>query len=119
MRFLIDIDGTILTQQKPGEYDKAVPIEGAIEAVNAMYDAGHQVVFYTSRNFKFMRQTHESLKAFGFKFHHISFGKPHGDIVIDDRAFDFAGWEDAKPKIEKKMKDVQADQEKYRQQRGK
>ena len=89
MRFLIDIDGTLVTQQKPGEYDKAVPIAGAIERVNALYGAGHQIVFYTSRNFKYMRQTYDDLRKFGFKFHHINFGKPHGDIMIDDRAFGF------------------------------
>lgn len=109
MRFLIDVDGTVLTQQKPGEYEKAVPLEGAVEVVNALYDAGHQIVFYTSRNFKYLQQTHESLRKFGFKFHYVCFGKPHGDIIIDDRASAFTTWEDTKVKIEKRLKDLQAD----------
>jgi len=106
MRFLIDIDGTLVTQQKPGEYDKAVPLEGAIEAVNDLYDAGNQIVLYTSRNYKYMRQTHDSLRKFGFKFHHICFGKPHGDIIIDDRALRYNNWKDTKVEVEKRMKEV-------------
>ena len=110
MRFLIDIDGTVLTQQKPGEYEKAVPLEGAVEAINALYDAGHQIVFYTSRNFKYMQQTQESLQKFGFKFHHVCFGKPHGDIIVDDRAFEFTTWGEAKVEIEKRLKDLQSNE---------
>jgi trehalose-6-phosphatase len=105
MRFLIDIDGTVVTQQKPGEYEKAVPLPGAVEAVNALYDKGHQVVFYTSRNFKYLQQTYESLKNFGFRFHHISFGKPHAEIIIDDRAVRFTSWKQAKTEIRKLLKD--------------
>ena len=107
MRFLIDIDGTLVTQQKPGEYEKAVPLIGAVEAVNELYEAGHQIVLYTSRNFKYMSQTYESLRKFGFKFHHISFGKPHGDIIIDDRACRFTSWRDTVKDVKKLEKDIQ------------
>lgn len=110
MRFLIDIDGTVLTQQKPGEYEKAVPLEGAIEAVNALYDAGHQVVFYTSRNFKHLQQTYESLRGFGFRFHHVSFGKPHGDIIVDDRALGFRTWTEMVRAIETRIQELSTEQ---------
>lgn len=106
MRFLIDIDGTLVTQQKPGDYEKAVPLKGAVETVNALFDAGHQIVLFTSRNFKYMRQTHSSLREFGFRFHYICFGKPHGDIIIDDRAVKFTTWKDTKAEVEKRMKDL-------------
>ena len=92
MRCLIDIDGTVLTQQKPDEFEKARPLVGAVEAVNAFYDAGHQVVFYTNRNYRYMQMTIRQLQQFGFKFHHISFSKPHGDVIIDDRAIPFSSW---------------------------
>lgn len=104
MRLLIDIDGTLVTQQKPGEYEKAVPLPGAVETVNALYEAGHQIVLYTSRNFKYLQQTHDRLKNFGFQFHYICFGKPHGDMIIDDRAFGFTTWENAKIEINSRLK---------------
>jgi len=93
MRYLIDIDGTVLTQMAPGAYDKAKPLKGAKEKINAAYDNGHQIVFYTSRSFKYMQETYEQLRGFGFKFHHIAFNKPHGDRIIDDRA-GFTSWEE-------------------------
>ena len=106
MRLLIDIDGTVLTQQAPGEYEKAVPLPGAIEAVNSLYDAGHQIVFYTSRNFRHMRETQESLQEFGFKFHHVAFGKPHGDVIVDDRAMGFTEWSDILPRLNQRLQDL-------------
>ena len=92
MRYIFDIDGTVLTQQAPGEYEKALPLEGAVEAVNVLYDAGHQIVFYTSRSYKYMQLTINQLKEFGFKFHHVSFSKPHGDVIVDNLAFPFPSW---------------------------
>jgi len=92
MRYLIDIDGTVLTQQAPGEYEKAMPIEGAVKGVNKLYDEGNQIVFYTSRNYKYMQITIKQLREFGFKFHHVCFGKPHADRIIDDRARRFTTW---------------------------
>ena len=99
MRFLIDIDGTVLTQHAPGDYDKCEPLPGALEFVNGLYDQGHQVVFYTARNFKYMQLTHEQLRRFGFKYHHLDMGKPHGDIIIDDRAVRFNSWADTGPYV--------------------
>ncbi|GAG81591.1 unnamed protein product [marine sediment metagenome] len=92
MRCIIDIDGTVLDQQSPNTLEKAWPLPGAVAAVNALYDAGHQIVFYTNRNYKHMQMTIEQLRKFGFKFHHVSFSKPHGDIIIDDRAIPFSSW---------------------------
>ncbi|HXG95084.1 MAG TPA: methyltransferase domain-containing protein [Blastocatellia bacterium] len=102
MRLLIDIDGTLLTQQKPGDYHLSKPLPGAVEAINKLYDAGHQVVFYTSRNFRYMLQTHEQLREFGFRYHHLEFGKPHADLIIDDRAIRFTSWDE----MEEKLRDM-------------
>lgn len=101
MRFLIDVDGTVLTQQRPGEYEKCEPLPGAVEFVNRLFEQGHQVVFFTSRNFRYMQQTHEQLRRFGFKYHHLDMGKPHGDIIIDDRAVRFESWAETGPAIDK------------------
>ena len=101
---MIDIDGTVLTQQKPGEWEKCEPLPGALNFVNRLYDEGHQVVFYTSRNFKYMQQTHEQLRKFGFKYHHLDMGKPHGDIIIDDRAVRFQTWIETGSLVEELLK---------------
>lgn len=102
MRLLIDIDGTVLTQQAPGEYEKAQPTIisspllnnqhplSAVDFINQLFDKGYQIVFYTNRNFRYMQMTYEQMRSFGFKFHHIDFGKPHADAILDDRMIPFA-----------------------------
>jgi len=52
---------------------------------------------------------YESLNNFGFRFHHISFGKPHAEVIIDDRAMKFTNWKRAKTEIKKLLKDEQGE----------
>ena len=46
MTYVFDIDGTICLNTN-GEYEKAEPITERIDKVNALYDAGHTIVFQT------------------------------------------------------------------------
>mgnify|MGYP003658291313 CR=1 FL=1 len=48
MTYVFDIDGTICLNTN-GEYEKAEPITERIDKVNALYDAGHTIVFQTAR----------------------------------------------------------------------
>jgi hypothetical protein len=65
----------------------AAIIEGAIETVNAWYDQGHFITFFTSRLEEHRPYTEKWLQQHGFKYHGIIFGKPRGGNYhwIDDR----------------------------------
>jgi len=91
----VDIDGTICESVGLG-YDKATPIQKAIDKVNKMYDQGHVVTLYTARgtvtgkNWRFLTQ--DQLKAWGVKYSELKFGKPDWDIYIGDKAVNATDW---------------------------
>jgi len=108
MRYVVDIDATICT---PGEseevrYTGAIPIHSRIDAINKLYDEGHQIIYLTARGMgrhgnsrmlahkEFYDLTYNQLVGWGCKFHELHMGKPAGDYYIDDKgtnANDFFG----------------------------
>ncbi len=88
--YLIDIDGTIcedIPNEEPERMLTAPEFQGAREAVNGFYDAGHIVTFFTARTEAHRENTETWLKEHGFKYHEILFGKPRGGnyYLIDDK----------------------------------
>ena len=88
MNVFVDIDGTIA--DTPGiEYDKATPIAERIAKINAMYDRGDRITYWTARGTlsgkDFGELTREQLQAWGCKYHAVIFGKPAFDLFIDDK----------------------------------
>ncbi|MBC8416949.1 hypothetical protein H8E06_01290 [bacterium] len=98
---LVDVDETICTYEGQRQYDKAVPIQEAIDKVNKLYDEGWYIIYWTARGGSVSSKkagrcywdfTSEQLKGWGCKFHELSTGskgnyiKPPNDIVIDDKA---------------------------------
>ncbi len=89
----IDIDGTICTEERTFERSLAKPIPGAKEKINAMYNAGNTIIFWTARGWEQYKITEKWLKDHGFLYHQILMGKPQASIFIDDRAREFRGWD--------------------------
>ncbi len=90
INYLVDIDGTIcedIPNEQPERMLTAAIIPGTLEKVNAMYDEGHIVTFFTSRTEAHRANTEAWLAKHGFKYHGILFGKPRGGnyIMIDDK----------------------------------
>ncbi len=56
----------------------AEEMPGAKQWVNALYDAGHYVCFFTARLTRHKQVTERWLKSHGFKFHKVLYGKPRG-----------------------------------------
>ena len=88
--YLVDIDGTIcddVPNEEPERMLCAEEIAGAKDAINAWYDEGHIITFFTSRTEAHRDYTEKWLKDHGFKYHGIIFGKPRGGNYhwIDDR----------------------------------
>jgi predicted secreted acid phosphatase len=79
--YMIDIDGTIcddIPNEEPERMADAKLFDGALETINAWYEEGHIITFFTSRTEEHRKVTEEWLNKNGFKYHGILFGKPRG-----------------------------------------
>lgn len=91
MQIIIDLDGTICTEQKQFSRSLAVPIDGAIEAINSMYQ-NNTIIIYSGRTWAQYEMTVQCLRKYNIKYHQLILVKPIGDIWIDDRAIQFRSW---------------------------
>jgi uncharacterized HAD superfamily protein len=92
MQLIIDLDGTICTEEKTFSRSLAKPLPGAIEGVNQLYDEGHIVIIYSARSWSEYEMTAHWLRTNGVRYHQLVMGKPVGDVWIDDRAIRFRSW---------------------------
>ena len=79
--YLIDIDGTICDDIPNEEVERMITVEpypDALETLNAWFDEGHQITFFTSRSEEHREITEAWLDKSGFKYHSIVMGKPRG-----------------------------------------
>jgi len=95
--YVFDIDGTICTQTKDGNYHEALPIADRIQKVNDLYDDGNTIILLTARGMGMSGNnqmkaygllysfTLSQLEGWGVKFHSLFLGKPEGDIYVDDK----------------------------------
>lgn len=94
--FVFDIDGTICTNTE-GCYEEAVPYKERINYVNSLYEEGNKIKYFTARGsttgIDWDSFTRDQLKSWGALYHELILGKPHGDIFIDDKAFNCNYWE--------------------------
>lgn len=92
MVIFIDIDGTICTEESPFDRPLAKPLPGALETINRYVEMGHTVVLWTGRGWDQYRTTKAWLDEHGFKYDQLLMGKPIANLIIDDRARHFTGW---------------------------
>ena len=79
--YMIDIDGTIcddIPNEEPERMATAKLYPGALETINAWYEEGHIITFFTSRLEEHREVTEKWLNNQGFKYQGILFGKPRG-----------------------------------------
>lgn len=93
---VIDIDGTICTQDGTN-YSLAKPKYDVIEKINKKYDEGYLIILFTARGtktgFDWSNTTRKQLADWDVKYHTLQFGKPPGDLYIDDKAVNINDWE--------------------------
>jgi uncharacterized HAD superfamily protein len=99
MQIVIDMDGTICTEEKTYSRALAKPLPGAVENINKLYDEGHIVLIYSARTWMEYEMTYDWLCKYNIKFHQLILGKPIGDVWIDDRAINFKSWASASEDI--------------------
>lgn len=89
MIYYVDIDGTIL-KTKNGDYENSMPIRDRIDKMNALFDQGHEIHYYTARGtntgLNWEEYTQKYLIEIGVKYTSCRAGKPHYDLWIDDKA---------------------------------
>lgn len=90
---LIDIDGTICTEEKTFERPLAKPLPFAAEALRMLKENGNTIILWTARGWEQYKITKDWLDKHGFVYDQIIMGKPIVDIIIDDRARQFIGWD--------------------------
>ena len=92
--WVFDIDGTICNteyKKKEGKwkYKNATPRQDVIDKINQLYDMGEHITIFTARGSVFKLDwetiTKQQLSSWGVKYHELRFGKPGGDIYVDDR----------------------------------
>lgn len=90
MNLYIDIDGTICTKDTNQTYESCVPIQERIDKVNALFEAGNKITYWTARGsvsgLNFEELTRSQLQEWGCKYHSLLFGKPPYDLYIDDKS---------------------------------
>jgi uncharacterized HAD superfamily protein len=88
-RYIVDIDGTICTQTA-SDYKNAKPFSERIAKINALYDAGHEIIYWTARgmasNTDWGDLTKAQLQEWGCRYHELRMNKPSYDIWVDDKA---------------------------------
>lgn len=109
IRVVVNLDGTICDVKQPGQsYLDVLPKEGSRETLINLRGTGAYIIIYTARhmrtcnnNVELVRETMEEttrqwLSKHCIPFDELVFGKPYGDIYIDDLAIPFVSWTDVK-----------------------
>jgi hypothetical protein len=88
-RYIVDIDGTIC-ETVDGDYDNSRPLEDRIAKINALYEDGHVIIYWTARGMisgkDWSGLTRQQLLSWGCKFHELRMKKPAYDVWVDDKA---------------------------------
>lgn len=96
MIIYIDIDDTICESPNKPDYTISIPKTENIAKANALYDAGHTIVYWTARGTQtgidWSNTTKQQFQTWGVKYHDIKFGKPYYDVFIDDKNINVNDW---------------------------
>jgi len=93
MKVIIDLDGTICSEEKQFSRALAKIKDGAKESLEKLRDKGYKIIIYSARTWAEYEMTENWLKANKVPYDQIILGKPQGDYWIDDRAIRFRSWD--------------------------
>lgn len=88
-KIICDIDNTICMTIGT-DYKNAKPWKERIDFLNSLYTLGNEIVYFTARGTEtgidWRKLTEKQFKEWGVKYTKLIFGKPAGDVYIDDLA---------------------------------
>lgn len=95
MKIFVDIDETICSNDQKRNYSNAKPIYENITKVNALYDKGNEITYWSARGsgtgIDWYNVTVNQFKEWGVKYHFLILGeKPIYDLLIDDKALNIS-----------------------------
>jgi uncharacterized HAD superfamily protein len=102
-KIVIDLDGTICTEEKTFDKFLSVPNENAISVVNKLFEK-HFIIIYTARGWAEYNITSKWLEKYNINYDILMCGKPIYDYWIDDRAIKYNNWGKINEKINKNDK---------------
>ena len=90
MIIYVDIDETICDTPESRDYGLSTPINERIKKINALYDKGHTIIYWTARGavtgIDWTDITEKQLKRWGAKYHELKMNsKPHYDLLVCDK----------------------------------
>ena len=92
IRWIFDLDGTICHTDythDTWDYIDSIPKQDVIEKINKLYDIGEYIIIFTARGSIIKKDweliTKKQLDDWGVKYHELKFGKPGGEVYVDDR----------------------------------
>lgn len=93
MILAVDFDGVIHDPENraPG-FKMGRPVDGAVEALASLVEAGHTVIVHTVRSDS-DRHVSKWLAYFHIPHHSVTNIKPNADVFIDDKAVRFTDWQ--------------------------
>jgi len=89
---VIDLDGTLCTEELTFSRCLADPLVGAVEAMRLLKASGATLIIYSARTWAEYEMTTAWLGKHGIPYDQLVLGKPIGDYWIDDRAIRFTSW---------------------------
>lgn len=92
LRIIVDLDGTICSEERQFSRSLAKPLRGAVESLQELVDRGHTVIIYSARTWAEYEMTVDWLNQHKVPFSQLVLGKPEGDVWIDDRAIGHQDW---------------------------
>ena len=93
MKVIIDLDGTICSEEKQFSRSLAKIKDGAKESLEKLRDKGYKIIIYSARTWAEYEMTENWLNENKVPYDQIILGKPQGDYWIDDRAIRFTSWD--------------------------
>jgi uncharacterized HAD superfamily protein len=91
---IIDLDGTICSEEKTYSRSLAILKEGAKESIRKLKENnGYKIIIYSARSWQEYEMTENWLQKNEIIYDQLILGKPIGDYWIDDRAIEFTNWE--------------------------
>jgi len=94
MQLIIDLDGTICSEEKTYSRSMATPKPGAKETLQNLKKKGHTIIIYSARSWNEYEMTIQWLEDHQIHYDQVILGKPIGDYWIDDRAIQFKTWDE-------------------------